>query len=130
MRKLIILLVFIAMIIGVYYAFDFIKDKKEEEVKNNQMSNDPVKKSVDVIDQSLQPHCTAFINSVNYQIMLNSMNSEMPKAITDPEYVSSRVKPESVYLEIDDGGVTKGTITYENVVCKYNNGEATIEKKN
>lgn len=136
MKKLMILLVFITLVGGVYYSFVFIKDKKEKEINetmNPKSTKQPMNKErpINTIDYSYQPICLSYIKSIEYQIEVNLLTGKsIPEIITDPNYVSSREIPEAINIEVNNKGtVEKGTVTYEHVICNYENGTANLEKR-
>ncbi len=134
MKKLLIFLLFCILVGGVYYGFVFYKDKAEKELKEEPKEITPnidPTNPINTIDSSYYSICLNYIDSVNYQITLNQItSSEIPTLITDPNYTSTRLIPDEVNLEVNEKGIVdKGIVTYEHVVCNYENGKANLEKR-
>ena len=133
MKKLIILLVFIIIVCSVYMCFMLVKDKQEEKIKEDILPTKTMKKDnqVNTIDYSYQSICLSYIRSIEYQIEIDVLNGKsIPESITDPNYTSSKEIPETVNLEVNNKGIVeKGTVTYEHVICNYENGIANLGKR-
>lgn len=132
MKKLLVVLTLSILIGGVYYIFMFYKDKTEEKMKDDREEvKSKTTNPIDTIDSSYYSVCLSYIDSVNYQITLNQITStEVPQLITDPNYTSARLTPDEVNLKINEKGIVdNGTVTYEHVVCNYENGKVSLEKR-
>ncbi len=141
MRKLFILLVFVGLVAAVYYGFMNFKDKTEKDMEDSnpvnkttdsKTPNNPAGTAISTIDHSYYSVCLEYVKSVDYQITLNQItSSEVPSTITDPNFTSTRIIPNAVELTVGDRGVVdSGTVTYEHIICHYNNGKVELEKKN
>ena len=133
MKKLYILLFFCIIVGVIYYGFVIFKNKTEEKIKEEQNTKIDINNNNDTvttIDSAYYSVCSAYIDSINYQITINQITGSIPSVITDPEYTSSRITPLQVNLEISDKGiVSKGTVVYEHVICEYENGKPSLRKK-
>lgn len=128
MKKLLVLLLIVSMIYGVYYGFTKIVETKEKEIKEVE-TKDKIQE-LEMIDSAYQAYCNEYINSIEKSVELNVMIGEsIPSKITDPNYTTVRILPLSVDIDLNENGIVeKAIITYDNLVCNYNNGEIELKR--
>ena len=127
MRKLLILLAISIMIGIVYYCFVFVQEKAEKEAKDMPETK-YIKQNLNTIDRAYNIYCSSYIKNLEYKITMN-VASEIPTKIDDPNFTSARKMPNSVDIDLNEKGeIIKGTLTFDNMICEYENEKITIKR--